>query len=177
MRGGPGGEVLMLQPVASWSPLSGGGLWFTPGDVYEVRRYGDEGELRSILRRPASRTALTAEVKSAYLASLLAEADNPGMAAVFERAVFPDSLPATTGLWVSEADGYLWVGVLDPDEPWRLEGPNVLDVFRADGGYVGRLPIPDGLRPTRITSDYIYGVWLDELEVARARRYKIVRPG
>ena len=177
MRGGPGGEVSLLQPDASWSPLSGGGLWLTQGDVYELRRYGARGELRTILRRPTPRTPLTAEIRSAYRASLEAEADNPGMAAMLERAVFPDSLPATTGLWASEGDGHLWVGVLDPDLPWRIEGPNALDIFAPDGGHIGRLPIPEGLRPTRITSDYVYGVWLDQLEVSRARRYRIVRPG
>jgi hypothetical protein len=177
VRGGPGGQVQLLQPDASWSPLSGGGLWFTPGDAYELRRYDAAGELRSIVRRPASRTPLTADIRSAYVASLEAEADNPGTIAMLERAVFPDSLAATTGLWASEADGHVWVGVLDPDLAWRIEDPNALDIFDAAGGYVGRLPIPDGLRPTRITSDYVYGIWLDELEVTSARRYRIVRPG
>jgi len=175
MRGGPGGEVTLLQPDASWGPLSGGGLWLTPGDVYELRRYDAAGALRAVLRRPASRLPLTAEIRAAYLASLEREADDPRTRAVLERAVFPDSLPATAGLWVSEADGHLWVGVLDPALAWRVEGANALDVFNGAGGYVGRLAIPEGLRPTRITSDYVYGVWLDELEVPRARRYRIVR--
>lgn len=176
MRGGPGGEVPLLQPDASWSPLSGGGLWLTPGDVYELRRYDAAGALRAVLRRPASRLPVTEEIRTAYLASFEGETDNPGTLAVLERAVFPDSLPATIGLWASEADGLLWVGVLDPDVAWRVEGPSALDVFEATGGYVGRLAVPDGLRPTRITSDYVYGVWLDELEVPHARRYRIVRP-
>ena len=175
MIGGPGGDVPLLRPEASWSPLSGGGVWFTPGDAYELRRYEAGGELESVLRRPSSRQPLTPAIRSAYLASLRADADEPSTIAMLERAVFPDSLPATAGLWMSEADGHLWVGVLDPAQPWRREGPNALDVFDAGGGYVGRLPIPDGLRPTRITSDHVYGVWEDELDVARARRYRIVR--
>lgn len=175
MRGGPGGEIPMLEPDASWSPLSGGGLWFTPGDAYELRRYDAAGELRAILRRPASRLPLTADIRAAYLASFEGETDNPGTLAALERGVFPDSLPATAGLWASEADGHVWVGVLDADLAWRVEGPNALDVFDAAGAYLGRLPVPDRLRPTRITSDYVYGVWLDELEVPRARRYRIVR--
>lgn len=175
MRGGPGGEVPMLQPDASWSPLSDGGLWLTSGDAYDVRRYDAAGVLREVVRRSAPRLPVTPEIRAAYLASFEGETDNPGTLAMLERAVFPDSLPATTGLWASEADGHLWVGVLDPDLAWRVEGPNALDVFDPDGGYVGRLPIPDGLRPTRITADYVYGVWLDELEVPRARRYRIVR--
>ena len=176
MRGGPGGEIAMLEPDAAWSPLSGGGLWFTRGDAYELRRYDAAGELRVILRRPASRLPLTADIRAAYLASFEGETDNPGTLAALQRGVFPDSLPATAGLWASEADGHVWVGVLDPDLAWRVEGPNALDIFDAAGAYVGRLPIPDRLRPTRITSDYVYGIWLDELEVTHARRYRIVRP-
>lgn len=175
MRGGPGGEVPVLQPDASWSPLSGGGLWFTSGDTYELRRYDAEGALRAMLRRRASRLPVTPEIRAAYLASFEGETDNPGTLAMLERVVFPDSLPATVGLWVSEADGHLWVGVLDPDLAWRVEGANALDVFDDAGGYLGRVTIPDELRPTRITADYVYGVWLDELEVTRARRYRIVR--
>ncbi|MFW6089264.1 MAG: hypothetical protein ACODAB_05890, partial [Gemmatimonadota bacterium] len=156
MRGGPGGEVPMLQPEASWSPLSGGGLWLSRGEAYELRRYDAAGALRAVLRRPTSRLPVTAEIRTAFLASFEGETDNPGTLAALERAVFPDSLPATVGLWASEADGSLWVGVLDPELPWRVEGPNALDVFDPAGAYVGRLAIPERLRPTRITSEHVY---------------------
>lgn len=175
LRGGPGGAPHLLQPTASWSPVSDGGVWFSPGHAYELRRFDGAGNLRSILRRPGSRSRITGAVKAAFLASLERETDNPAMLAMLERAVFPDSLPATAGVWASEGDGHLWVGVIDPQLPWRLEAPNAWDVFAADGAYVGRLAIPVGLRPTRIITDYVYGTWQDELEVAHARRYRIVR--
>jgi len=175
VSGGPGGTAHVLQPTASWSPLPGGGVWLTDGATYEVRRYDGEGALRSILRRPGSRVALTEGLKTAFRESLGAAADGPTMLALLEKAVYPDSLPATTGLWAVEPEGLLWVGVSDAGLPLRLEAPNTWDVFAPDGAYLGRLPIPKGLRPTRITSGYVYGVWLDELEVTHARRYRIVR--
>lgn len=173
--GGPGGRARLLQPTASWSPLSDGGVWLTYGDRYELRRHGTDGELRSILRRPLPRIPADEELKAAFRASLAAEAENPMMLAMLERAVFPDSLPATLGLWAVEGEDELWVGVVDPDLPLRLDEPNAWDVFGADGGYVGRVGIPEGLRPTRVTSGHVYGVWKDELEVTHARRYRIVR--
>lgn len=175
MRGGVGGELLLLQPAASWSPLGDGGVWLTHGDRYEIRRLDGRGRLRSVLRRPRPRAALTLEIEERFKAELATEADNPAALAMLENAVFPDSLPAVAGLWTSEADGRLWVGVMDPTRPLRLEEPNALDVFEADGRYLGRLGIPAGLRPTRITADHVYGVWRDELDVSHARRYRIIR--
>lgn len=175
MRGGVGGEILLLQPAASWSPLGDGGVWLTYGDRYEIRRLDGRGRLRRVLRRPRPRAALTPEIEERFKAELAAEADNPAMLAMLDNAVFPDSLPAAAGLWTSEDDGRLWVGVMDPTRPLRLEEPNALDVFEADGRYLGRLGIPDGFRPTRITANHVYGVWRDELDVSHARRYQIIR--
>lgn len=175
MRGGVGGELLLLQPAASWSPLGDGGIWLTYGDNYEIRRLDGRGRLRRVLRRPQRRVAFTPEIGERFKAELATEADNPATLAMLENAVFPDSLPAAAGLWTSEPDGRLWVGVMDPTRPLRLEEPNALDVFEADGRYLGRLGIPAGFRPTRITADHVYGVWRDELDVSHARRYRIVR--
>lgn len=175
LTGGPGGAMHLLQPAASWSPLSDGGAWFTDGGAYELRRYDAAGELTTILRRPAGRTPLTDDLADRFLEALRGEADTPGMRAMLERAVFPDSLPAAVALWASEPDGHLWVGVIDPALPLRREGPNALEVFASDGRYRGRLPIPEGFRPTRVTARHLYGVWRDELDVTYARRYRIVR--
>ncbi len=174
LTGGPGGAMHLLQPAASWSPLRDGGVWFSAGDSFELRRYDENGELTTILRRPGGRVALTDDIAARFLEMLRDEADTPGMRAMLERAVFPDSLPGTAALWASEPDGRLWVGVIDPALPLRREGPNALDVFAPDGNYLGRLPIPEGLRPTRITARHLYGVWHDELDVSYARRYRIV---
>lgn len=177
MRGGVTGELLLLQPAASWSPLPDGGVWLTFGERYEIRRFDRRGELRSVLRRPEARAALTPEVEKRFKSGLAAEARNPAMLAMLENAVFPDSLPAIAGLWVSEKDGRLWVGVMDAARPPRLDEPNALDVFAPHGRYLGRLPIPPGLRPTRITADHVYGVWRDALDVSYARRYRIIGGG
>jgi len=175
MRGGVAGELLLLQPAASWSPLGDGGVWLTQGDSYEIRRLDGRGRLRRVLRRPQPRVALSSEIEERFKAELATEADNPAMLAMLDNAVFPDSLPATAGLWTSEDDGRLWVGVMDPTRALRLEEPNALDVFEADGSYLGRLGIPAGLRPTRITANHVYGVWRDQLDVSYARRYRIIR--
>jgi len=97
--------------------------------------------------------------------------------AFLDRAVYPEHLPATSGLWVSASAGTLWVGVVDPGLPWDYEVANAWDVFERDGSYMGRLPIPERFKPTRVTTDHVYGIWLDDLDVPHARRYRIVRRG
>lgn len=174
LEGGPGGRLQLFAPTPSWAPLSDGGAWVTTGDSYELRQIAADGSLARIVRRPGPRAALTPEVREAFVAGLRKAADNPSALAMLERAEFPDSLPATVALW-SSPDGHLWVGVPDPARPLRRDQPNALDVFAPGGQLLGRVAIPDRLRPTRITDDHLYGIWLDELDVPHARRYRIER--
>jgi hypothetical protein len=173
--GGPGGEVRLLEPTASWSPAGDGGVWLTPGDRYDIRRLDGSGKLLEVVRREEPRHAVTDELGRTLLAELVEAARDEMTSGMLDRAVLPDSLPATLGLWHAEPDGELWVGVVDPERPWDAEGANALDVFDAEGAYLGRLPMPADLRPTRVTADHVYGVWRDELDVPHARRFRIVR--
>lgn len=175
MPGGPGGELRLFTPTASWSPTAGGGAWVTSGETYELRELDADGRPRRILRRPAPRSELTPAVREAFLDGLRELAESPGALAMLEQAAFPDSLPATAGLWATATDGPLWVGVLDPSLPLRQDLPNAFDVFGPEGRYLGRVPMPDGFRPTRVTTDHVYGIWVDDLDVTHARRYRIVR--
>lgn len=174
LSGGPGGAMHLLLPNVSWAPLVDGGVWLASGDSYELRRYDVDGELISLLRRPSRRVPVTDALADRFLRALGAEADTPGMRAMLERAVFPDSLPAVVKLWASEPDGRLWVGVIDPSLSLRRDEPNALDVFAPTGDYLGRMPLPAGLRPTRVAGGRLYGIWRDELDVSYARRYRIV---
>lgn len=173
--GGPEGELHMFQPTASWSPLPDGGVWLTPGDRYELRRIDGTGAVRRILRRTGPRAAVTEQLAARLRASLEEEARDEAAREMLDRAVWPDSLPATLGLWVSASDETLWVGVVDPDRAWDTETANACDVFSADGHYAGRVPLPEGFRPTRVTGDHVFGIWRDELDVSHARRYRIIR--
>jgi hypothetical protein len=176
MEGGPGGGMRLLMPDASWSPLSDGGAWFTPGDEYRVLRLDETGASPAIVERPHDPRPVSAAVRKAALSELRRTMDSEFERSMLDRAVFPAALAATYGLWVSRPSGRLWVGVVDHDEDWDYRGPNAWDVFQPDGAHLGRLPIPAGFRPTRITDDGVYGVWRDELGVPHARRYAIVRP-
>ena len=176
MEGGPDGTMHLLQPDAGWGPLSDGGVWLTLGAVYELRRFDGSGDLMTILRRTVPRLPVTESIRHGVRQGLARTMDSEFRRMMLDRAVFPANLPATAGLWISEPDGRLWVGIINPNLPWDFKRANAWDVLEPDGTYQGRLSIPEGLRPTRVTRDYVYGIWLDDLDVSHARRYRIVRP-
>ncbi len=175
MKGGPGGTMRLLQPNRNWAPVADGGVWFTDGSSYELRRLDRSGKLTTVLRRVAAVVPLSESIKRDVLQILSEDLDSDFERMMLAKAEFPATLPATFGLWISDPSGQLWVGVRDPTQPWDHERANAWDLFETDGGYLGRLPIPEGFRPTRVTQDYVIGIWLDELDVSHARRYRIVR--
>jgi len=130
----------------------------------------------TVIRRSHSRDPVTESVQSGVRQKLAESMDSEFERMILDKAEFPATLPSTYGLWISEPSGELWVGVRDPNLLWDYERANAWDIIEPDGTYLGRLPIPEGLRPTRVTQDYVYGIWLDELDVSHARRYGIVRP-
>lgn len=176
MENGPDGTMHLLQPDAGWGPNPEGGVWLTLGAAYELRRFDGSGDLMTVLRRSVPRLPVTESIRRGVRQGLARMMDSEFGRMMIDKAVFPASLPATAGLWISDPGGQLWVGVIDPNLPWDFEGANAWDVLDPDGTYLGRLPIPEGLRPTRVTHDYVYGIWLDDLDVSHARRYRIVRP-
>jgi len=155
--------------------VADGGVWFTDGSSYELRRLDRSGKLTTVLRRVAAVVPLSESIKRDVLQILSEDLDSDFERMMLAKAEFPATLPATFGLWISDPSGQLWVGVRDPTQPWDHERANAWDLFETDGGYLGRLPIPEGFRPTRVTQDYVIGIWLDELDVSHARRYRIVR--
>ena len=176
MNNGPDGTIRLLQPDRSWVALADGGVWIMDGAAYELRRLDRSGKLTTMVRRPVSLMPVTPSIKSGVRQSLAENMDSDFERMLLDRAEFPTNIPASFGLWVSEPSGRLWVGVRDPDLPWDYERANAWDILEPDGTYVGRMSIPEGFRATRVTQDYVYGIWLDELEISHARRYQILRP-
>jgi hypothetical protein len=175
MEGGPGGELRLLEPDAAWSPLAGGGAWFTSGSVYELRRLDPAGRVTTVVRRPGPRLQVTDALERGVRDKLGRTMDSDFERALLDRAVFPKYVPATLGLWAAETAGELWVGVVDPSLAWNYETANAWDIFEVDGAYAGRMPMPADFRPTRVTGEHVYGIWLDDLDVPHARRYRILR--
>jgi hypothetical protein len=89
----------------------------------------------------------------------------------WEQIPLPEVLPFYERFRVDD-DGNLWV--LD----YRLErdDPYVWSVFDPDGRWLGEVETPPGGRVTHVGSDFVLGVWTDELDVQQVRLYDLEKP-
>lgn len=176
----PGGPIPVLPTRPSWTVASDGTVSWTPGTPYEVRVLSPDGRPVRILRRPVEAAAISPGLRE-HLAGEIRRslADGGGGAApdgFLERLSFPERLPHVARLWASRPDGALRVARYTASAV-REGRPTAVDVFSADGGFLGEMPIPEGLAPRTFTPEAVYGVWTDDLGVSYAARYRIVRPG
>jgi hypothetical protein len=72
-----------------------------------------------------------------------------------------------------DADGNLWV--LDP-HPLPSD-PVAANVFGPDGILLGAVELPVGFTPFEIGSNYVLGVWRDDVDLEHARMYHITKSG
>jgi hypothetical protein len=90
-------------------------------------------------------------------------------------APLPETMPAYRSL-LADLEGNLWV------QEFRLseEAPE-WSVFDSEGRYLGLVEIPADGTVTEIGSDYVLGVWRDELDTERVMKYELrkgaSRPG
>jgi hypothetical protein len=138
------------------------------------------------VRRPWTPEILSEEVKETWRGwrrSAFPENVEPFVEETLEREPMADHLPAFEEVLVSR-DGYLWVQEQFPlaeqtPETWERgypEGRSSWSVFGPNGRWLGTVLMPEALRVTEIGSDYVLGVWKDELDVSFVRLHRIVKP-
>jgi hypothetical protein len=88
---------------------------------------------------------------------------------MFRDLPMPVTMPAFSTIRVDD-DLNLWVqAYLAPGD----EGETSWTIFDRDGRVVTRLDMPAGLDPTHIGTDFILGVWRNELDVEHVRLYRL----
>lgn len=102
----------------------------------------------------------------------LAETAEPG---AIERALaevqFPATVPPASQLEV-DAEQHLWIRHYKmPFAP----GPERWSVFDPDGVLLGIVETPERLQVRQIGSDFVLGIWTDELDVRYVRKYALAR--
>ncbi|MYG81201.1 MAG: hypothetical protein F4187_05265 [Gemmatimonadetes bacterium] len=159
-------------------------------EAYAVRIVSPaDGSLLGIVRRDVQPIEATEEVFRSLLDGVVEEVfGNPEEAA-------PEQVDLLTRMWTErprapylpvlrsvhvDATGSLWV------TPHYLAGadPPPFEVFAADGLWLGRVSLPAGLDrgfiqygapELEIGTDYVLGVWTDELDVQYVRMYRLDR--
>jgi hypothetical protein len=82
----------------------------------------------------------------------------------------PETRPAYGDLLVDES-GRLWAA-----ESTRWPAlPSYWTVFDVDGGLLGKVELPNRFRVHAVGSDWVLGVWRDDMDVEFVRLYELLK--
>ncbi len=175
-----GGRVAMsarLIPFGKYAMEAVGPerFFFASGDSWEVEAYDPAGVLKRLIRLDRDLRPVSSRDVDALVEEAVADADNPSDAPAiresFSEMPIPDLMPAFAGL-EADALGYLWI------QEYRRPGEDVPTyvVLDPEGRLVGRVSLPPSVEILEIGSDYLLGLYRDELEVEYVRLYALRRP-
>jgi hypothetical protein len=160
------GRAVMGAPLfarASSATVSGNDVYLGNQTTFEILRYSADGDLRRIIRVPNADLSITQEEVDLVIARELAsvpESRHPMVRTHLESMAMPPTRPAYGRLHVDQ-DGNLWTA-----EPTRYPYPaRSWTVFDTDGRLLGVVTMPESLRLQQAGSDWVLGVWRDELGV------------
>jgi hypothetical protein len=148
-------------------------LYYAPGDQFELREIGQDGQTVRLIRLDVPRRPVTPAEKEAFVANALERAREEGREAAWERlfagADAASHFPAHSDIQVASG-GYLWV---EDYQPMHVRLPRRWYVFDPEGTYMGHLTVPAQFRIHQITGDRVIGRWTDEYGVEFIRVYGI----
>lgn len=152
--------------------VSPNAVYVGAGDEYEVVRFDLEGRRVGMIRR-ARRPV---RVSQSHIDSFIEEQVGRGsrrltpqaMEAFYRGLEYPVTFPAYSRL-LTDPLGNLWV----EDYPIPGKGTPGWSVYSADGATLASLDLPSRLQITEIGSDYVVGIWRDELDLQYVRVYRL----
>ncbi len=150
-------------------------FYFANTARYEVQIYGTDGVLQMLVRKHHELSPVTAGDKESLLQRRLEGRDADARRTIeqeFRDLPIPETKPAFGDQIKLDANRHLWVLELNDsaaDPSWS--------VFDADGVWLGVVTLPSGFTPMDIGSDYVLGVWRDDLDVEHVQLYDLIKPG
>jgi hypothetical protein len=157
-------------------------IYHASNDHYSIDIRSPDGTLRRIVRRKIEQRTVSSEEVERWIDRTVANAggapdDQARLARRYRETTVAAKMPVLRWITV-DREGNLWV------ERWRDIGlgSGPFDIFNVEGVYLGAVQIPTGFMKTRgewfqpwaeIGTDYILGVWADDLDVEQVRLYRI----
>ncbi len=187
--GAPNVEIFAAEPI--WSLTDDLEVLYGVNDDYRIGIYQD-GELRRVFSKPFTPQRVTEADRRAVLQGLLGLLGDVVPEGAIDQLSslirFNETFPVIAAVAVGP-EATVWVqrtrspnDILDSIEPnirtielLQRMGGRTWDVFDPDGLYLGPVELPDRFTARYFTGDFIYGVWLDELEVEYVMRLRVVR--
>jgi len=170
LHGVPEGAVDIPFTIPPSVAVNRKGVFLTDGRPPEIQDIGTEGRLRRIFRVEGPLRPVTNEIKESDLKRRMDETPWGLWSDWFAEMDLPDSLPVFESLQIDDI-GWLWAKVYHPNP---TQSPEWM-VFDPDGRAHGVLQAPDGLEIHHIGTDFILGVWHDELGVEFVHRHILRR--
>ena len=163
-------------------------MYHSPGNIVDIRIYrlvsqgADAGRalrLERIVRQGGvTDLAVNDSIKDAYFAQqrrMFEQMKSRGadMSYMEKRLLetqFPATIPAHANRMYVDPANNVWLQAYAVDPP--AEGTTWL-VFDDSGRWLGRVQTPARFEVNEIGSDYVLGIWRDDLDVEHVRRYAI----
>ncbi|MGD8727966.1 MAG: hypothetical protein PVH40_09990, partial [Gemmatimonadales bacterium] len=177
-RDGDNFMVAVRTPPFGRAPVfAAHGMQFCIGtsDAYDIRCFESDGTLTRIIRRGRGNRPVTAADVDGLKQQQLNTADDDNerrsIERLFSETPIPETMPAYDALEIDDA-GNLWVREYSWADGVRREWT----VFDAAGHMLGTVTTPANFGITQIGTDFLLGVWEDELEVEHVRAYELIKP-
>jgi hypothetical protein len=154
--------------------VCGDGFYYGSSDRFEIRYYGADGSLRRLIRRAHRNLSVTPEDIDRYRAQRLdgqrSDSDRRAVERLLADLPFPATMPAYASIRCDD-EGNLWV------QEYRRPGDDEIrwSVFDPEGRLRGWVRTPDKLAVTHIATDFVLGVWRDDVDVEHVRLYALHR--
>jgi len=160
-----------------WTDVRGHSIILGIADDLAVSVLNLEGGVEEIYRIPGVDLALREEDRDWFAERLSERASSPEerqmVGVVMASLPFPQRKAAYNGMTV-DGDGNIW---LRTGRHFPPEAPSPeWTVISNEGVLLGTLSLPPALEPLQIGSDFILGVWKDELGVEYIRLYGLDKP-
>ena len=144
---------------------------------FEIRMLDSSGSVVRIIRREEERRPVLEGQRERWVAGRLSDMQDDGTErsrsrrALYNDIPFPDTLPAFETLSLQQG-GRLWVKETSLGDPPSATAP--WSVFDSDGRPLGAVEMPAGFEPFEIGTDYVLGLWTDDLGVEYVQLYDLV---
>ena len=184
----PGTEVF-VDDASMGSPFfssnthvttSGTNLVVGTAEETEVRIFGQDGGLSTIVRWPDRDRSITQERVDEVIEAMAASIPEDQRAqarSALSQLPWNRRAPAYQDILASDV-GELWVGDYPDPTPSYLELPPPARqwlVFGASGDLSATVETPEGFRPLALTQEAVFGVFLDDLGVETIKKYRVVK--
>jgi hypothetical protein len=143
---------------------------------FEVRHISLDSRSQTLVRASHVDLRTTDAIRTGFgdNAVEVARANNmdiPSVRRALADLEYPETVPAFSQL-LTDPEGHLWVRHYK--QRWTV-GPETWSVFAPEGFLLGVVDTPERLQVRQIGSDFIFGIWTDELDIRYVREYALLR--